>query len=236
MNWNEVSAIAAAVSTLAFVTTAVVVTIEVRSLGKSRYLQISSELFSAWQSRDFMDAQLWLIHRMNETTWEAFINAHRADYGEQAFHRVGALYDRVGTLVRLGLVDRNEIITTIGPYAIAVWTKIEPLVKEARRAENSTLFADFERIMPACYECYVPNIQGGTGVTPFMAKTDVPKISVESLRRRMERGEPIVVIDARKDPNDEEGAIPGAIRIAPDAIADQIRKIPSDREVIVYCS
>ena len=76
----------------------------------------------------------------------------------------------------------------------------------------------------------------GNNWAPFAAKTEVPKISVEALRRRMERGEPIVVIDARKEPNDEEGAIPGAIRIPPDAIADQIREIPPNREVIVYCS
>lgn len=237
MNWSEITAIASCVSTLAFIATAIVVTLEFRAIGKSRYLEISSELFSAWQSRDFMDAQLWVIHRMQETTWDDFIKAHRADYGEQAFHRVGALYDRVGALVRLRLLDQEEIITTIGPYAIAVWSKIEPLVMQARQAENSTLFSDFERIMPSCYECYVPNLQVREGrIAPFTSQVEVPKITVDALRARMDRNEPIVILDARKDPRDREGAIPGSLRIPPDEIGDRIREIPPDRDVIVYCS
>ena len=106
---------------------------ELKGLEKSRYLQITSELYATWQSREFMDSQLWLMHRLEETTWEAFITAHRADFGEQAFHRVGSFYDRVGTLVRNRLVDEREILSTIGAYAIAVWHKIEPLVREARQ-------------------------------------------------------------------------------------------------------
>jgi hypothetical protein len=30
------------------------------------------------------------------------------------------------------------------------------LVLEARLIENSTLFQDFERMLPRCYECYMP--------------------------------------------------------------------------------
>jgi hypothetical protein len=184
-----------------------------------------------------MDAQLWVVHRLQETTWEEFIRVHRADYGEQAFHRVGAFYDRVGALVRLGLITHNEIVTTIGPYAIAVWTKIEPLVKEARQAENSTLFADFERIIPACYECYVPNLQvGGGRIAPFTSEVEVPKITIDALRKRMDRHEPITVIDARKDASEPRGAIPGSLRIPPDDVPDRIREIPPDKDVIVYCA
>ena len=59
------------------------------------------------------------------------------------------------------------VITAIGAYAIAVWRKIEPLVKEARRLENSVLFDDFEKMLPSCYECYVPNLQVSEVRTPF---------------------------------------------------------------------
>ena len=31
------------------------------------------------------------------------------------------------------------------------------LALEARLIENSTLFQDFERMLPRCYECYMPN-------------------------------------------------------------------------------
>src|SRR5438105_1246759 len=167
MHWDAITAISSAVSMVAFIATAVFVAAELKDLEKSRYLQITSELFSAWQSREFMEAQLWVMHRLEETTWETFVAAHRADYGEQAFHRVGSFYDRVGTLVRLRLINEREILSTIGAYAIAVWHKIEPLVREARRIENSVLFDDFERLLPSCYECYVPNLQSPEQMTPF---------------------------------------------------------------------
>src|SRR5437667_4465665 len=146
-NWNAITAISSAISMVAFIATAVFVAAELKALEKSRYLQITSELYATWQSKEFMDSQLWLMHRLEETTWEAFISAHRADFGEQAFHRVGSFYDRVGTLVRMRLIDEREILSTIGAYAIAVWRKIEPLVREARQLENSVLFDDFEKLL-----------------------------------------------------------------------------------------
>jgi hypothetical protein len=167
MNWTVITAVATVVSTLAFVATALFVALELRDVGRTRYLTVSSDLYGTWQSKEFMEAQLWLIHRLEETTWAAFVAQHRADYGEQAFHRVGSFYNRVGTLVRLKLIDENEILSTLGPYAIAVWGKIEPLVKEARQAENSILFNDYERMLPACYECYVPNLAPGVPLNPF---------------------------------------------------------------------
>src|SRR5690242_13752326 len=129
MDWNAVTAISSLISMVAFIASAIFVAGQLKQAEKSRYLQITSELYATLQSREFMDAQLWLMHRMHETTWESFIDAHRADYGEQAFHRVGSFYDRVGTLVRMGLIDEREIISTIGAYGIAVWRKIEPLVR-----------------------------------------------------------------------------------------------------------
>ncbi len=167
MTWNVITAIATVISTAAYILTAVYIRAELKALDKERYLAVTSELFSLWQSKDFMEAQLWLLHKMDETTWESFVQAHRGDYGECSFHRVGSFYDRVGTLVRMGLIDDKEILSTIGAYAIAVWQKMEPLVQEARRVENSVLFDDFEMLLPSCYECYVPSLGENADVRPF---------------------------------------------------------------------
>ena len=169
------TALATVVSTLAYVITALYIRAELKALEKERFLTVTSELFSVWQSKDFMEAQLWLLYRLAETTWDGFIRAHRADFGEVCFHRVGSYYDRVGTLIRMELVNETEILSTIGAHAIAVWNKIEPLVREARAVENSILFDDFERMLPACYECYVPSLGPGKRAEPFSTPPQPPK-------------------------------------------------------------
>ena len=129
MLWTIISAIAAVVSTITYILTAIYVRDQLKGQRQDRYLHVTTELFTNWQDREFMEAQLWLVHRLQENDWQGFVAKHRCDYGEIAFNRVGGFYDRVGTLVRLGFVNEQEILTTIGGHAIAVWNKIEPLVR-----------------------------------------------------------------------------------------------------------
>ena len=268
MNWNAITAISSVVSMVAFIATAVFVAAELKALEKSRYLQITSELYATWQSKEFMDSQLWLMHRLEETTWEAFITAHRADFGEQAFHRVGSFYDRVGTLVKNGLINEREILSTIGAYGIAVWHKIEPLVREARQIENSVLFDDFERLLPSCYECYVPNLPSPEKMTPFALPlggrtspspaggapraggrlaSPRPKrgsgsapgrMSAPALRKRLDRGDPVTVLDVRQREAAEADPrrLPGAVVMRPDEVAGRWSELPRERDVVAYCT
>src|SRR5438270_8918907 len=235
MIWSIITAIAGVISTIAFVLTALYVRAELKQMDRSRFLQVTSDLFATWQSREFMDAQLWLLHRLQETTWEEFVEKHRGDSGEAAFHRVGSFYDRVGTLVRLRFVDEKEILSTIGAYAIAVWNKIEPLVKEARRIENSVLFDDFERLLPACRECYVPALGREGRVSPFalVQPPHVATIRPAELKRRLDAGEPLTLLDVRHRSQVEEGgrSLPGALLIPVDELASRRDEIPAGREV-----
>lgn len=156
MIWTIITALATLFSMVAYIVTALYIRAELKHFEKDRYLAVTNQLFTIWQSEEFMKAQMWLLHQLKETTWTDFVQKHRGDVGEAAFHRIGSFYDRIGTLTRLGLIDDKEILSTMGAYAIAVWQKIEPLVREARSLENSVLFDDFEKLLPACYECYVP--------------------------------------------------------------------------------
>src|SRR5438270_2294079 len=218
MIWSIITAIAGVISTIAFVLTALYVRAELKQMDRSRFLQVTSDLFATWQSREFMDAQLWLLHRLQETTWEEFVEKHRGDSGEAAFHRVGSFYDRVGTLVRLRFVDEKEILSTIGAYAIAVWQKIEPLVREARRIENSVLFDDFERLLPACYECYVPALGKDAKVMPFSITQPEEQISREELKKRLKGGDKVTLLDVRNAHQFEEKPemLPNAVHMTLD--------------------
>jgi Rhodanese-like domain len=238
MYWDALTAIATAISMVAFVASAVYVRGQLAALEKARFLEVTNDLFNTWQSTEFVESQLWLLHRLEETTWESFVKTHRADRGEAAFHRVGSFYDRVGTLVRLGLVDEREILSTLGPYAIAVWQKIEPLVKEARRIENSVLFDDFERLLPACHECYVPALGRGGKVNPFSLVQPDDRISQAELKRLLKEGAPLTLLDVRKPDQvaRHPETLPGAVRIPPDEVEGRYRELPPDREVVVYCA
>jgi len=238
MIWNVVTSIAAVVSTIAYILTALYIRAELKALEKDRYLTVTSDLFSTWQSREFMEAQLWLMHRLDQATWPDFVAAHRSDFGEIAFHRVGAFYDRVGTLVRLGLIDDREIISTVGGYAIAVWQKIGPLVHEARRLENSTLFADFERLLPACHECYVPSLGPDARVHPFTIEPPVAKVAPADVARRLDAGEPLTLLDVRHQSQVEHAGrtLPDARLMPVDDLERRYRELPADREIVAFCA
>ncbi len=65
--------------------------------------------------------------------------------------------NRIGYLVTYRLLGTRDriLLDTVAGSAIIIWQKIEPLVLEARLVENSTLFQDYERMLPRCRECYV---------------------------------------------------------------------------------
>lgn len=240
MDWNAIAAIAAVVSTTAIVFSALYVRAELKGLEKDRYLAVTNQMFAIWETHEFMNAQLWLLHRLTETTWSDFVRAHRADVGEAAFHRVGSYYDRLGALVRLGVINGDQILPTIGGYAIAVWQKIQPLVYEARRLEHSTLFTDFERLLPSCYECYVPSLTTKAAAQPAEAPADgiAPRIAVAELKRRLDRGDPLTVVDARPTPQvaAEPQTLPGAVLMPEAEAGSRLAELPAGQDVVVYCA
>jgi hypothetical protein len=242
IDWTAVTAIATVISTIVFIVSALYVRAELQALDKDRFLSITNQLFEVWQSPEFMDAQLWIEHTLEAKTWEEFVKKHRPDNGEAVFHRVGSFYDRVGTLVRLGLIRREQVLPTIAGYAIKVWQKIQPLVNEARQNEHSTLFLDFEQLMPACIECYAA-LPGTTGQAPSLTlspldTTPVPRISIAELEHRLQGSKPPTLVDARQPQQvaQEPRALPAAILIPLAELEARYRELRSDREVVVYCA
>ena len=66
----------------------------------------------------------------------------------------------------------------------------------------------------------------------------VARITVEELRRRLEAGEPLTIVDLRH-PMDFESdpyVIPGAIYIPAEDLPDRHQEIPRDRETVLYCT
>ena len=158
LDWQVIAEIATTVSTIAFGASAVVVVLQLRQAARERYFSVTAHLFEIWQSPEFQHDQLFLLHKLQNPTWEEFCADGRGERAERAIHRVGGYYDRVGNLVRHNLIRKDDILPTIGGYAVAVWHHIAPLVKELRLRENAVLFDNYEALLPECRECYVPGI------------------------------------------------------------------------------
>ena len=66
----------------------------------------------------------------------------------------------------------------------------------------------------------------------------VERITPTQLKVKMDRGERIVVIDARSSGayDHSEFKIKGDIRIAPDELIERARELPMGAEIITYCT
>ncbi len=72
----------------------------------------------------------------------------------------------------------------------------------------------------------------------FRTTDDVPRISIEQLKAKMDAGENIVIIDMRTDRDYQESSekIKGAVRIAVVQLEDSSRALLKGKEIITYCS
>src|SRR5712691_11727794 len=179
MNWQVDAAIASIVSAMAVVTSTIFLVVQLRQAARERYFEITAHLFQIWQSTEFQEDQLFLLHKLPASTWEEFVANGRGERAERALHRVGGFYDRIGSLIRRKLIRDEDMLPTIGGVAIAVWQRIEPFVVEARRRENAFLFQNFEAMLPECRECYVP-VSTDTAATPVK---DVDLIEPDEARQ-----------------------------------------------------
>jgi len=156
IDWQADAAIATIVSSVTIVAGAIFVVIQLRQAARDRYFTITANLFEIWHSSQFQDDQLFLLHKLNAVSWDEFVANGRGKRAARALHWVAGFYDRVGNLIRNRLIREDDILPTVGGFAIAVWQRIEPIVQEARWRENAFLFQNFEAVLPNCRECYVP--------------------------------------------------------------------------------
>ena len=156
IDWQAAAAIATVVSTLAFIASAIVVVLQLRQAARERYFSVTAHLFEIWQSPDFQHDQLFLLHMLSCTTWDEFCKLGRGERAEVAIHRVGGYYDRVGNLLRHNLINKKDILPTIGGYAVAVWHRIEPLVKDCGFAKTRCCFKTTNRYCPIATSATCP--------------------------------------------------------------------------------
>lgn len=70
----------------------------------------------------------------------------------------------------------------------------------------------------------------------FLRKLVVARITPEELRRRLEAGEEIVIVDVRTAVESQTDSVPGALRIPLEDLDTRHGDIPRDRDIILFCS
>jgi membrane protein DedA with SNARE-associated domain len=72
----------------------------------------------------------------------------------------------------------------------------------------------------------------------FLRHLRIARIGQEDLKRQLDAGEPVVIIDLRSELDVAAAPfmIPGSLRIAPEELEQRHQEIPRDREIVLYCS
>jgi hypothetical protein len=223
--------IATIISSVAIVASAIFVVVQLRQAARDRYFTITSHLFEIWQSSEFQDDQLFLLHKLPSSSWEDFIAQGRGERTERALHRVGGFYDRIGSLVRHKLIRENDILPTVGGSAISVWHRIEPIVQEVRQRENAFLFQNFEAMLPTCRECYVPSV----AEMAMMAPIDGDTLTIApSEAKRLVDESGATVLDVSRELEGQR--IKGAVRAAPNELPGWLSVVREAKAVVTYCT
>ena len=77
-----------------------------------------------------------------------------------------------------------------------------------------------------------------SGPAVFCQTDDVPRITVQELKAKIDKGEDLVVVDVRTG-KDYEGSrikIKGAVRIPIVQLEERYKELPMDKEIITYCT
>lgn len=66
----------------------------------------------------------------------------------------------------------------------------------------------------------------------------VPALTAQELKRRLDAGENLVVVDVRQPVGSEvyPGTIPGSIRIPPAELPERYQELPRDRTIVLFCT
>ena len=73
-------------------------------------------------------------------------------------------------------------------------------------------------------------------VTVDSEYSNVPRISLEELKEKLEAGADLVVVDVRSKEEFDQGHISGAVSIPWEEMEARYSELPLDKEIITYCA
>jgi hypothetical protein len=118
----------------------------------------------------------------------------------------------------------------VGGSAIAVWSRIEAIVREGRLRGNAFLFQNFEAVLPSCRECYVPSAKASAMASP---PEDIALIDPSAAKRLLD-GHRATLLDVSRTP--EPVTIKGARRPQPNDLNGWLAAVEPGKDVLTYCT
>jgi hypothetical protein len=75
-------------------------------------------------------------------------------------------------------------------------------------------------------------------IAPVAAEAEVARMTVEELKSKINKNEPITIIDSRSQGSYDatDSKIKGAIRIPTDEVESRLKEIPRDKAIVIYCT
>jgi hypothetical protein len=65
---------------------------------------------------------------------------------------------------------------------------------------------------------------------------DVPRITAENLKMRIDGGDQIMIVDVRSAEDYDEAHIPGAVHIPYSETRNRLQEFSGDRDIVFYCT
>jgi len=143
MDWAEVSAIAAAVSTVVLAVSAIIVLLQVRRMRVAQELEVVLRLYDRSTSQAVMDAQAWVRSVMPpDFDYKAFRGRPE---DRRRIELLWYHFEFLGVLVAHGFVSPELFFDQEGAFIAGIWDRTQHLIT-ARREEKQdpTYMENFE--------------------------------------------------------------------------------------------
>jgi hypothetical protein len=131
----SISAIIAASGVLVGV---VLAYLEVRSLVETRRTDLVISLYRDFGGKDFQEA--W--QKVMSSEYEDY-NDYVAKYGLDEAYQVVMLFEGIGTLLHMKLIDIALVQHLISGPIVSTWEKMEPIIKAHRQKLNQPQFCEW---------------------------------------------------------------------------------------------
>ena len=77
---------------------------------------------------------------------------------------------------------------------------------------------------------------GSSAAQTPQSKDQVPRISAEVLKKRLDSGESILIVDSRSPGEFQTRHIAGAISVPYGEVESRLAELPKDQEIVFYCT